>query len=81
MKFATLAAGCLAAAVFTGAACAQSIGIGAGKQGSQNYATSAAMANFLSKELGLDAVHAGVTPARTQELWSDHPARGDFVTP
>lgn len=54
MRFTAFAAGCIAAAFLTGTACAQSIGIGAGKQGSQNYATSAAMGKFLSDELGLD---------------------------
>lgn len=33
---------------------AQSLGIGAGTQGSQNYAVNAGMAKFLSDELGLD---------------------------
>ncbi|MEZ5787068.1 MAG: TAXI family TRAP transporter solute-binding subunit [Xanthobacteraceae bacterium] len=55
MKLTTaFAAACLAAAVFAGSAAAQSLGIGAGKQGSQNYATSAAMGKFLANELGLD---------------------------
>jgi uncharacterized protein len=39
---------------FAGAAHAQSLGIGAGTQGSQNYAVNAGFAQFLSDELGLD---------------------------
>jgi len=37
-----------------GPAFAQAVGIGAGKQGSQNYAVNAGMAKFLSDELGMD---------------------------
>lgn len=54
MKITTFAAACLAAAFFVEGAAAQSLGIGAGKQGSQNYAVNAGMAKFLSDELGMD---------------------------
>ena len=54
MRLSALTAGFVSIALFAGAADAQSIGIGAGKQGSQNYAASAAMGKFLSDELGLD---------------------------
>ncbi len=54
MKFTHLATVCAVAMLAAGPAAAQSVGIGAGKQGSQNYATSAAMGKFLSDELGLD---------------------------
>jgi len=37
-----------------GTATAQSLGIGAGTQGSQNYAVNAGMAKFLTDELGMD---------------------------
>ncbi|WP_029008224.1 TAXI family TRAP transporter solute-binding subunit [Azospirillum halopraeferens] len=55
MTFKTLAAACVAAVLATtSGAVAQSLGIGAGTQGSQNYAVNAAMAKFLTDELGLD---------------------------
>lgn len=48
------AAGIAATLAFASPVSAQSLGIGAGKQGSQNYAVNAAMAKFLSDELGMD---------------------------
>lgn len=54
MKFGVILASCLALAAGTGVAAAQSIGMGAGTQGSQNYAANAAFAKFLSDELGYD---------------------------
>lgn len=54
MKLTHLATACAVAVLAAGPASAQSIGIGAGTQGSQNYATSAAMGKFLTDELGLD---------------------------
>ena len=55
MQITTIAATCVAATLaFAGAAQAQSLGIGAGTQGSQNYAVNAGMAKFLSDELGMD---------------------------
>ena len=55
MKYQNLTALCIAASVTTaGAAGAQSIGIGAGTQGSQNYAVNSGAAKFLSEEAGLD---------------------------
>jgi len=42
------------ALAFTGTASAQTMGIGAGTQGSQNYAVNAGFAEFLSSELGFD---------------------------
>lgn len=55
MKMKTFFAACMAGslALATGAM-AQTVGIGAGKQGSQNYAANAGMAKFLADELGLD---------------------------
>ncbi|MGQ9368318.1 TAXI family TRAP transporter solute-binding subunit [Azospirillum sp. ST 5-10] len=50
----TLAAACMAVLAATSGAAAQSVGIGAGTQGSQNYAVNAGLAKFLSDELGLD---------------------------
>jgi uncharacterized protein len=50
----TLATACVAAALTVAPAAAQTIGIGAGTQGSQNYAVNAGFAKFLSDELGLD---------------------------
>ncbi|MCE7029968.1 TAXI family TRAP transporter solute-binding subunit [Jiella avicenniae] len=44
----------VAALALAGTASAQSLGIGAGTQGSQNYAVNAGFAQFLSNELGLD---------------------------
>lgn len=50
MGAAMLALGCGIA----GTASAQSLGIGAGTQGSQNYAVNAGMAKFLTDQLGMD---------------------------
>lgn len=49
-----IAAGLLASMLFAVDANSQSVGIGAGQQGSQNYGASAAIGKFLSDELGLD---------------------------
>lgn len=54
MKKVAIATGLVASFLFAAPANAQSIGIGAGQQGSQNYAASAAVGKFLSDELGLD---------------------------
>lgn len=40
--------------LFSGAVCAQSLGVGAGRQGSQNYAVNASLAKFLNEEADLD---------------------------
>lgn len=47
-------AGVIFALALTGTAAGQSLGIGAGTQGSQNYAVNAGMAKFLSDELDID---------------------------
>lgn len=55
MKFAKLSMLCVTAALAVGeTAAAQSIGIGAGRQGSQNYATNAGVAGYLSDKVGMD---------------------------
>ncbi|MEC7761843.1 MAG: TAXI family TRAP transporter solute-binding subunit [Pseudomonadota bacterium] len=54
MKIKHLIAAGVASLVMTTAASAQSLGVGAGRQGSQNYAASAALGKFLSEDLGLD---------------------------
>lgn len=55
MNYHILSGVCFAAGLtLTGMAHAQSLGIGAGTQGSQNYAVNAGFAEFLSEELGLD---------------------------
>ncbi|VVS99238.1 TRAP transporter solute receptor, TAXI family [Rhizobium sp. EC-SD404] len=55
MNYHILSGVCFAAGLtLTGLAHAQSLGIGAGTQGSQNYAVNAGFAEFLSEELGLD---------------------------
>ena len=55
MKYAMLGAICLGTTIFMASgAIAQSLGIGAGTQGSQNYAANAGMAKFLSDEAGMD---------------------------
>ena len=55
MKFRTIAASCIAATMaFAGSAEAQTLGIGAGTQGSQNYAVNAGLAKFLTDELGMN---------------------------
>lgn len=55
MKFETIiAAGLAATLTLAGPAGAQSLGIGAGTQGSQNYAANAGMGKFLAEEMGFD---------------------------
>lgn len=55
MKTKLLAAACLAATVaFTTYSAAQTLGVAAGRQGSQNYGANAGMAKFLADELGMD---------------------------
>ncbi|MGR3379338.1 TAXI family TRAP transporter solute-binding subunit [Salipiger abyssi] len=55
MKIFKLSMLCVTAAIaFGDIAAAQSLGIGAGRQGSQNYASNAGLASFLTEEAGMD---------------------------